>query len=156
MLAGGLPRVLGLRVNSWCVPPAMCGGCAPLRSSDPLVALLSWVHRSSLWASGRQTWAGSSLADAGAPQLHALAPLQQRRWPARRPAHVSCPCLVVNLWAVLIKYTLQRCTGTLTTERQRMGKRAQVADDAWVVAITKHSSNSASSNYITRSTTWSC
>jgi len=67
----------------WCFPPCgvsprgVRGLCAPLRSSDPLVALLSWVHRSSLRASGRQTWAGSSLADAGAPQLHALAaPLQ--------------------------------------------------------------------------------
>ena len=70
-------------------PPVVCGGCAPLRSSDPLVALLLWVRHSSLRASGRQTWAGSSLANTGAPQLHALAPLQQRRWPARRPAHVS-------------------------------------------------------------------
>ena len=69
-------------------PPAVCGGCAPLRSSDALVALLSCVHLLSLRASARQTWAGSSLADAGAPQLHALAPLQQRRWPAHRPAHV--------------------------------------------------------------------
>jgi len=65
---------------------------------------------------------------------------------------------VAKLWAVLIKYTLRCCTRTLTTERQRMGmgRRAQAADDAWVVAITKHSGNSASSNYITRSTTWSC
>jgi len=70
-------------------PPAVCGGCAPLRSSDPRVALLSWVHRLSLRASARQTWAGSSLADAGAPQLHALAPLQQRHWPAHRPAHIK-------------------------------------------------------------------
>jgi len=101
LLAGGFPRVLFPPL--WCFPPrcagavsplvvfppAVCGGCASLRSSDPLVAsLLSWVRRSSLRASGRWTWAGSSLADAGAPQLHALAPLQQRRWPAHRPAHV--------------------------------------------------------------------
>jgi len=42
----------------------------------------------------RQTQAGSSLADAGAPQLHASAPLQQRRWPAHRPAHVNEQALV--------------------------------------------------------------
>jgi len=63
---------------------------------------------------------------------------------------------VAKLWAFLIKYTLRCCTRTLTTERERMGKRAQAADNAWIVAITKHSGNSASSNYITRSTTWSC
>ena len=63
---------------------------------------------------------------------------------------------VAKLWAVLIKYTLRCCTRTLTTKHERMGKRTQAADDAWVVAITKHSGNPASSNYITRSTTWSC
>jgi len=63
---------------------------------------------------------------------------------------------VAKLWAALIKYTLRCCTRTLMTEHERMGKRAQAADAAWVVAITKHSGNSASSNYITRSTTWSC
>jgi len=32
---------------------------------------------------------------------------------------------VSKLWAVLIKYTMRCCTRTLTTKRERMGKRAQ-------------------------------
>ena len=103
-MAGGFPRVV--------FPPAVCGGCAPLRSFDPLVALLSWVHHSSLWASERQTWAGSSLADAGAPQLHALAPLQQRRWPAHRPAHVTLHTYIhTQLWATSVGAVRLRSTG---------------------------------------------
>jgi len=75
-----------------CFPP--CGvsprgvrGLCPLRSSDPRVALLSWVLLSSLRALARQTRAGSSLAAAATPQLRASAPLQQRRRLAHRPAH---------------------------------------------------------------------
>ena len=37
---------------------------------------------------------------------------------------------VAKLWAALIKYTLRCCTRTLMTEHERMGKRAQAADDA--------------------------
>jgi len=88
VLAGGFPRVLFPPL--WCFPPRCAGAVPPCGLLTP-VALLSCVHLLSLRASACQTWAGSSLADAGAPQLHALAPLQQRRWPARRPAHVNPP-----------------------------------------------------------------
>jgi len=98
-------RAVGGRVSPcaviplWCAvsplvvfPPAVCGGCAPLRSFDPFRSIL---HHGSNWqlaglrALLSQTWAGRQAADAGAPQQHALAPLRPRpprRWPTRRPA----------------------------------------------------------------------
>jgi len=98
MLAGGFPRVLfspcgRLFPPLWCVsprgvrglcPPAACG----LSTPRVALALLSWDHLASFRASPRQTWAGSSPAAAGAPQLHASA-LQQRRRLTHRPANVK-------------------------------------------------------------------
>jgi len=85
VLAGGFPRVLFPPL--WCFPPRCAGAVPPCGLLTPRVALLSWDHMAGLRASPRQTWAGSSLAAAGAPQLHASA-LQQRRRLAHRPAHV--------------------------------------------------------------------
>jgi len=95
MLADGFPRVLFFPCGVlfpplWCFPPRCAGAVPPCGLSTPHVALLSWNHLAGLRlrASPRQTWAGSSLAAAGAPQLHASA-LQQRRRLAHRPAHVN-------------------------------------------------------------------
>ena len=94
LLAGGFPRVLFspcgvLFPPLWCVFPPRCAGAVPpCGLSTPRVALLSWDHLASFRASPRQTWAGSSLAAAGAPQLHASA-LQQRRRLTHRPANVK-------------------------------------------------------------------
>jgi len=86
LLAGGFPRVLFPPL--WCFPPRCAGAVPPCDLLTPRIALLSWDHLAGLRASPRQTWAGSSLAAAGAPQLHASA-LQQIRRLAHRPAHVT-------------------------------------------------------------------
>ena len=83
-MAGGFPRVLFPPL--WCFPPRCAKAVPPCGLLTRLVALLSCVPLESLRASPCQTRAGSSLAAAGAPQLHASA-LQQRRRLAHRPAN---------------------------------------------------------------------
>ena len=97
VLAGGFPRVLFPLL--WCFPPRCAGAVPPCGLLTRLVALLSCVTSVSFRASACQARTGSSLAAAGAPQLHA-SPLQQRRRLAHRPAH-NRRRLDCRSWAVL-------------------------------------------------------
>ena len=102
VLAGGFPRVLFPPL--WCFPPRCAGAVPPCGLLTPRVALLSWDHMAGLRASPRQTRAGSSLAAAGAPQLHASA-LQQRRRLAHRPAHVIYIYIHIHIYIYIHIYT---------------------------------------------------
>ena len=95
-----------------CFPPRCVGAVPPCGLSTPRVALLSWDHLASFRASPRQTWAGSSPAAAGAPQLHASA-LQQRRRLTHRPANVT-PTPNKSLSTPTTTQTTQKTTTTIT------------------------------------------
>jgi len=90
LLAGGLPVC--------CFPSVVFPPCGVwlglcVGRVDPALAFIRWDHLLSPRASARPTRTGSSLAAAGAPQLHSPAPPQQTRRQARRPAdntHFIC------------------------------------------------------------------